>query len=69
MDAARTEILSLLRRRKHKEAPEKLLVATKLRSSRMGWPFHLRDMVGKGLLERAVLGQGENTVVYRIVKR
>ena len=66
IDAARSEILGMLRKRKRHEATESLLVSRKLRHSKLGWQFHLQDMVGKGLLERDLHG---STVVYRICKR
>jgi hypothetical protein len=66
VDAARTEILAALRRRKHHEATESALVSTKLRSSGLGWQFHLEDTVGKGLLDRVMHG---NVVIYRISRR
>jgi DNA-directed RNA polymerase subunit H (RpoH/RPB5) len=62
---ARSEIVSILRRRKREEASEKVLKSMKLRSSTLPWAFHLQDMRGKGLLEQTVHG---NNIVVRCCK-
>lgn len=66
VDAARVEILATMRRRKHQQASEEVLLATKLRSSSLGWRFHLEDLMGKGLLQRSVHG---SVASYRLPKR
>lgn len=61
VERARKEVALSLRRRRNREAIQKTLVATPLKSSRLGWDFHLRDMAGKGLVQR--ITHGTNTVL------
>lgn len=61
VDRARNEIRGALKRKQRKEAIEKTLVATSLKSSTLGWPFHVSDMVGAGIIER--ITHGNNTVL------
>lgn len=61
VDRARNEIRGALKRKQRKEAIEKTLVATSLKSSTLGWPFHISDMVGAGIIER--ITHGNNTVL------
>jgi predicted ArsR family transcriptional regulator len=61
VELAREEIVSRLKRRKHQEVMEKTLMATSLRSSKLGWRFHLNDLKGKGVVE--LIARGHNTVV------
>ena len=65
VDRARNEIRGVLKRKKRREAIEKTLVGTTLKSSTLGWPFHLSDMVGAGLLERITHG---NSTVIRLLQ-
>ena len=60
---ARKDILATLRRRRYCEASEKSLESTKLKSVLFGWPFHLRDLVGLGVITSVVNG---TNVVYRV---
>lgn len=66
VDSARNEIRGILKRKKRKEAIEKSLVSTSLKSSTLGWAFHITDMVGAGLLERITHG---NNTVLRLVQK
>ncbi|MCO5562047.1 hypothetical protein L7F22_015673 [Adiantum nelumboides] len=46
----RKELLSLLNRRQYKEILMSLLEKKKLRMSKLGMRFHIRDLVGSGQL-------------------
>lgn len=61
VERARKEVQLSLRRRRNREAIHKALVEKPLKSSRLGWEFHLRDMAGKGLVQR--ITHGSNTVI------
>lgn len=66
VERARKEVQLSLRRRRNREATEKALMDKPLKSSRLGWEFHLRDLAGKGLVQRVT--HGNNTVV-RLVQQ
>eukprot|EP00892_Ulva_mutabilis_P012303 jgi/Ulvmu1/9445/UM052_0009.1 len=66
VERARKEVTLSLRRRRKREAILKTLLDTPLKSSRLGWDFHLKDMAGKGLVARVT--HGTNTVI-RLVEQ
>lgn len=49
--AARKELIGMLRRRRYSEIPLRELEQKKLQASGLGVQFHIRDMVGRGLIK------------------
>lgn len=47
----RKEILKLLQARKHKELSESQLLRAKLKKTKLGINYHLRDLIGIGLVK------------------
>lgn len=60
---ARQDLRVSLKRRPFREAIEKTLVASKLKSSKLGWNFHLKDALGLGIITAFVRG---NNTVYKL---
>ncbi|CAL5228660.1 g11830 [Coccomyxa viridis] len=64
--AGRKEVMGILSRRRHPEMFVKELEKKKLRDSRMGMQFHIRDLLGSGQLLKSTTTSGP---LLRIVKK
>ncbi len=60
------EVMGILSRRRHPEMFVKELEKKKLRDSRMGMQFHIRDLLGSGQLQKSTTTSGP---LLRIVKK
>lgn len=60
------EVMGILSRRRHPEMFVKELEKKKLRDSRMGMQFHIRDLLGSGQLLKSTTTSGP---LLRIVKK
>ncbi|CAM8925558.1 unnamed protein product [Rhodiola kirilowii] len=65
LSQGRKELLSLLNRTKYKEMMQATLEKKRLRNSPMDMRFHLRDLIGSGLLKTAQTATG---IVVRVSK-
>jgi len=63
--AGRAEMLSLVRRKRFKQLPKAELEGYKMRRSKLGTLFHMRDLIGKGLLRSVHSPGGE---ILRLVE-
>jgi len=60
------EVMGILSRRRHPEMFVKELEKKKLRESRMGMQFHIRDLLGSGQVQKCSTTSGP---LLRIVKK